>query len=254
MSPTPEKAAFDKAALVLDYDGVLAPLAATPLAVAPDAACAELLAQLSARLQGRLALLSGRTIADLDRLTFGAVTCCAGQNGLERRAPDGRRTSEPPHPELDEVVDILRGLARSFDGVLVEEKRLSVAVHYRAAPQAAAELLRIAAALARGAGLQLHSGSMVVELATPGWDKGRALTELMAQDPFRGAAPIYVGDDEADEAGFASARRLGGWGVLVGEPRRSSARWRIQSQAALCDWLQASLRSGDFPVGGLAGG
>lgn len=254
MLPTIGKAAFDKAALVLDYDGVLAPLASTPTAVAPDVACAELLAQLCERLEGRLALLSGRTIADLDRLTFGAVICCAGENGLERRAPDGRRTCEPPHPELDEVVDILRGLARSFEGVLVEEKRLSVAVHYRAAPQAAAELLRIAEALANGAGLQLHCGSMVVELATPGWDKGRALAELMAQDPFRGAAPIYVGDDEADEPGFASARRLGGWGVLVGQPRRSSARWRIESQEALCGWLQASLRAGDFPVSGLCGG
>ena len=73
MLPTIGKAAFDKAALVLDYDGVLAPLASTPTAVAPDVACAELLAQLCERLEGRLALLSGRTIADLHRLTFGAV-------------------------------------------------------------------------------------------------------------------------------------------------------------------------------------
>jgi len=69
----------------------------------------------------------------------------------------------------------------------------------------------------------------------------------MAHAPFQGAAPIYAGDDAADEAGFASAGRLGGWGLLVGEPRRSAARLRIQSQEALYDWLELSLQRGAFP-------
>jgi len=78
---------------------------------------------------------------------------------------------------------------------------------------------------------------MVLELKTPGTDKGAALSAFMAEAPFIGAVPIMVGDDLTDEHGFEAAEALGGFGVLVGPERSTAARYRLEDVAAVLDWL-----------------
>jgi trehalose 6-phosphate phosphatase len=95
--------------------------------------------------------------------------------------------------------------------------------------------------LSESTGLRVQRGAMVLELRTPGMDKGAAVRAFMAETPFVGARPVFIGDDLTDEDGFAAAEALGGFGVLVGPERVTRARRRLTSPAAVLDWLEASL-------------
>ena len=97
-------------------------------------------------------------------------------------------------------------------------------------------------ALAGRTGLVLQRGKMVAELRPPGTDKGAALRRLMAEPPFAGARPVFVGDDLTDEHAFEAAAALGGGGVLVGPPRPTAARWRLNGVGEVTCWLEAAAR------------
>lgn len=225
------------ASLFLDLDGTLAPIMARPDQVGPIAGRTALLQALGARLGGRLAVISGRAIGDIDRILAGAVVAVAGVHGLQRRASGGRVIEAHPHPALSALGDDLRSLAATLPGVLIEDKRLSVAVHYRAAPDAGKRLAALARRMAAEHGLTLQAGDMVIELRTPGQDKGDAIAAFMDEPPFSGSRPVFVGDDLTDESGFAAAARLGGYGVLVGPARETKAARRLRDPAAVLDWL-----------------
>lgn len=230
-----------KTTLFLDLDGTLADIAETPDAVLPVAARTHLLAALGQALGGRLAILSGRSIAEVDRILDGAVTAVAGLHGLDRRAADGRRHTTPPHPALPDARDCLATLARADRGLLLEDKGTSVALHYRRSPEAGPAVVDCARRLARQTGLVLQEGHMVAELRTPGPDKGEALVAFMAEAPFITGRPLMIGDDLTDEDAFAAAEALGGQAILIGPPRRSRARWRLDDPAALLTWLEGHL-------------
>ncbi len=80
---------------------------------------------------------------------------------------------------------------------------------------------------------------MVLELKTPGADKGTAVTAFMQEAPFKGAVPVMLGDDLTDEYGFEAAAALGGYGVLVGPERETAARYRLDDVDAVLTWLEA---------------
>jgi trehalose 6-phosphate phosphatase len=132
-------------------------------------------------------------------------------------------------------------MARAERGLLLEDKGTSVALHYRQRPDAGPAVVDCARRLARQTGLVLQEGHMVAELRTPGPDKGEALAAFMAEAPFAGARPIMIGDDLTDEDAFAVAVALGGEAILIGQPRRSRSRWRLEDPDALLAWLEASL-------------
>lgn len=228
----------DGLAVFLDLDGVLAPIVATPEAVVADPRRTAVLRRLGRKLDGRLAIISGRTIAEIDRIVDGVVTSVAGVHGLERREAGvlRRRVADPA---LGDAVAAFRDFARSRPGVRVEDKGLSTALHYRLAADHAHAALDLARDLAAGAGLNLLRGDMVVELRTPGADKGTALAAFMAMAPFKGATPVMLGDDLTDEDAFRAAADLGGCGVLVGPPRPTAATWRLPAQGDVLDWLDA---------------
>ncbi len=228
----------DRTALFLDLDGTLAPISATPGGVAPDRHRTALLRRLVERFDGRVAILSGRAIAEVDRILDGAVPNVAGVHGLERRTSDGPETAVPPHPALGRVEETLACFARGQRGLLVESKTRSVALHYRGHPPAEDACIDIGRRLAAMHGLQIQEGRMVVELRTPGPDKGDSLRLFMAQPPFAGARPVMVGDDMTDEHAFEAAADLGGWSVLVGEPRPTAALYRLHDPAAVLAWLE----------------
>ena len=239
--PAPARLTPSAAAVFLDLDGTLAPIAATPEAVGPDRRRSQLLRDLGEALQGRLAVVSGRSVAEVDRILEGSVGFVAGVHGLElRRAEEGLEVAEP-HPRLGEAVAALEAFAAADTGLRVEDKRLSVTLHYRLAPAMEAEALALARDLADRTGLTLQLGDKVAELRTPGRDKGGAMRELMARPPFHGAAPVFVGDDLTDEDGFRTAAELGGAGVLVGRLRPTAALARLDDVDAVLAWLQASV-------------
>ena len=122
---------------------------------------------------------------------------------------------------------------------MFEDKALSVALHYRNAPSAAEAVIEAAERLSQATGLILQLGDMVAELRTPGADKGAAVTAFLRESPFLDATPVFIGDDLTDEDGFAAAERLGGFGVLVGEPRPTTACYRLAAPRDVARWLQA---------------
>jgi len=232
---------LNRSALFLDLDGTLAPIVARPQDVGPEPRRTASREELVRRMGGRVAILSGRTLAEIDYILDGAVRPAAAVHGLDRREPDGTHSPPEPHPDLPAAADAFHDLAAAAPGLLVEAKGLSVALHYRQAPDQADAVRALAQDWAERTGLRMQPGHMVVELRTPGPDKGDSLASFMATAPFRGASPVFVGDDQTDEPAFAAARRLGGTGVLVGPIRNSAATHRLEDVNAVLNWLEAAL-------------
>ncbi|AQR63022.1 trehalose-phosphatase [Brevundimonas sp. LM2] len=226
-------------ALFLDLDGVLAPLAETPDAVLSDPRRTRAVQALDQALAGRLAVVSGRTLVEIDRIAGGAAPAAAGVHGLVRRRRDGSIVEIEPSAAVIDAVSAFRDFAAAHPGVVVEDKTVSAGLHYRAKPGVEAEALALAHALAERTGLVAQPGKLVVELKTPGADKGTAVAAFMAEPPFLGAMPIMVGDDLTDEAGFRAAEALGGFGILVGDPRETAARHGLPDVADVLTWLEA---------------
>jgi len=239
--PAPKPLRLAETALFLDLDGTLAPIAARPQDVRPDPRRTSLLERLADRLDGRLAVISGRTLEDVDRILEGCVVAVAAVHGLVRREPDGRVSEARPHPGLTRAVEGLRAFAVRDSGLIVEEKGgLSVALHFRLAGRHAEAARACARELAAKTGLALQEGDMVEELRTPGANKGDSVRAFMAEPPFAGARPVFVGDDDTDEDGFEAAQRLDGLGVGVGAVRPTLARFRLAGVEAALAWLEAA--------------
>jgi trehalose 6-phosphate phosphatase len=226
-------------AYFLDVDGTLLEHAPTPDAVHVDAGMRALLAALQARAGGALALISGRAVADVDALFAPLRLPVAGQHGVERRDAAGaiHRHSFPEAP-LRAAAAGLAAFARERQGLLLEDKGHALALHYRLAPryaQAAREAIE-AAARELGPGFEIQAGKMVLELKPGGRDKGTAIEEFMAEPPFHGRTPVFVGDDLTDEFGFGVVNRMGGVSVKVGDGG-SAARWCLADAAAVRAWL-----------------
>lgn len=242
--PKPGPLRASGAALFLDLDGTLAPIAARPQDVRPDPRRTHLLERLEDALAGRLAVVTGRTLADVDRILEGRIRCVAAVHGLVVREGDGQVRAAQPHPGLAPARDALRAFAARDPGLMIEDKGPSLALHFRLAPRLAADARAEARRIADRTGLVLQEGDMVEELRTPGPTKGDAVRAFMAAPPFAGAGPVFVGDDATDEHGFDAAARLGGFGVLVGRPRETAARFGLAGVGAVLDWLEAGVNSG----------
>ena len=239
--PTPQPLRLPEVALFLDLDGTLAPIAARPQDVLPDPRRTRLLERLAQQLDGRLAVISGRTLADVDRILEGRVSTVAAVHGLTRRGSQGRLSQTPPHPGLARATAGFRAFAARDAGLIVEDKAgLSVALHFRQAQGQTQAARSCARRLAAETGLALQDGDMVAELRTPGPRKGDSVRAFMAKPPFAGAIPVFVGDDATDEDGFAAVQAMGGIGVVVGQARETGARFRLANVEAALAWLEAA--------------
>lgn len=226
-------------ALFLDIDGTLLEHAARPDAVHVAASVLQLLDALRRATDGALALISGRSIGDIDALFAPLRLPVAGQHGAERRDAAGRL-----HQHLGAAGPVRRAAARlgafaaRHAGLVFEDKGHNLALHYRQAPAAAhaAQAALREAALELGGDYEVLEGKMVVELKPAGRDKGRAIAEFMAELPFAGRTPVFIGDDITDEFGFGVVNRLGGHSVKVG-PGPSAARHRVADAAAVREQL-----------------
>jgi trehalose 6-phosphate phosphatase len=230
------------AALFLDVDGTLLEIAARSDLVRVPAGLPGLLGDLADERGGALALISGRPLAELDWLFGPWRGAAAGVHGSERRRADGtlaHHTDVAAAAALDQIRPLLAAFVRAGSGLLLEDKRSSLALHYRAAPERAAEVCALAETLVRqvGTALRLIVGKMVVEFQPRGANKGEAISAFLTEPPFLGRPPIFLGDDATDEDGFAEIDRRGGVAIRVGEPAETRAGYALPSVAAVLAWL-----------------
>jgi len=235
--PAPPRLDPERTALFLDIDGTLAELQPRPSDVGPDVRRTELLRRVGQRLDGRLAVLSGRSLAEVDHILDFAVQPVAAVHGLVRRESDGVVAAVEGGAALDAARRELRAFAEDRPGVLFEDKGVSLGLHYRLAPEAGPDCEILARRLAARHQLQLQPGSMVLELRIAGPDKGEALRRFLQTPQFQGRQPIMVGDDLTDESAFAAAAAAGGYGVLVGAARPTHAAFGLPSVGDVLDWL-----------------
>ncbi len=218
---------FQRTALFLDVDGTMLDIAATPESVVVPDGLAETIGRLERAFGGALAIVTGRTLADLDQLFFPLRTRAAGVHGAEMRYDTACATREAPAVARLSV-ELWREFVKAagaFPGVLIEDKRYSFVAHYRAAPQAAPAL---GAALSRMVAaheeidLQVLDGRCAFELKPRSFDKGEAVRRFLAHPPFAGRRPIFVGDDVSDEYGFRFVADHRGVGFAVGVAREAA--------------------------------
>jgi trehalose-phosphatase len=246
-----------KIALFLDLDGTLAPIAARPDLVEVPAATHKILAELSHLCP--VAVVSGRGLDDLrDKVGVRSLYYVA-DHGFQILGPVRHRLELEVgceyRPQLEQAASALRRGLGDVDGALVEEKGLSLSVHYRLVPETRhAAVLRVVADVAdRFPVLRVTEGKLVYEFRPPGdWNKGKALVWMMGQlglargpaaDRGGGAAqpgfPIAVGDDLTDEDMFSA---VAGWGlgVIVGDPGRpTQATYRVADHLQAAQLLEA---------------
>jgi trehalose 6-phosphate phosphatase len=234
----------DDWALFLDVDGTLLQIAATPAAVTVPVRAVELLAELRAQLSGALALVSGRTLADLDRLFAPLRVPMAGAHGAERRSASGIVQRVGDGHALGPARQLLGDWVAAHPGALLEDKKIALALHFRQVPELASEAHRIAAnaVAALGPRFCVQGGKLVLEIKEAATNKGLAIAAFMAEEPFAGRLPVFIGDDLTDEDGFAQINQLGGHSVAVGTRPDTQARWRLDDEGQVLDWLAAAVR------------
>lgn len=230
-----------KLALFLDVDGTLLEIASTPDAVKVPGALRNTLELAAARENGALALISGRSISELDRLFAPCLFAAAGQHGFERRNAKGRLMRPALDRELlQRAREALSGLQLLHKGLLLEDKGAALAMHYRLAPLCESAVREVMTELAVPLAGQfvLRSGKYVLELTPAGYSKRTAVEAFMSETPFAGRAPVFIGDDLTDEDGFAAVNELGGYSIQVGNARTSAARYHFASVSTVIAWLR----------------
>ena len=238
--PSPPRLRAADIALFLDVDGTLLEIEREPGAVhVPERLC-RILEDLQAATGGALALVSGRSLDQLDRLFSPLRLSAAGLHGLEHRNLGLKTVRAAPDPEVFERAHRrLAAFAEANEGVLLEDKGLTLALHYRNAPEVADAAIAVAEqAVAESAGsLVLLHGKMVCELKPPGIDKGRAIAAFLDEPPFVGRRPVFAGDDVTDEAGFTTINERGGVSIRIGDGRPTAAMFGHDDVAAMQTWL-----------------
>ena len=226
-------------AYFFDLDGTLVELAEKPWGVHADEELRNRIAALTGATQGAVAVITGRPIADIDGLFPDLRLPVAGQHGVERRTFTGDvRRHLFPVEQLDDARHALREIVCRHPALLLEDKGLSLALHYRQAPRLASYAHRVMRRLCddMGSAFTVQAGKRVVELKPSGRDKGMAIREFMEEPPFAGRRPVFIGDDITDEHGFEVVNAYGGLSIKVGSGQ-TLARWQLANVRAVHAWL-----------------
>ncbi len=226
----------------LDVDGTLLDIEEHPDLVSADRRLQELLRRLVDVYDGAVALISGRSLEQLDTI-FGALgIAAAASHGLELRPASG------PITNLAQAVPAVQSrriaeFVASHPGLVMERKPFSIGVHYRARPELEQEVRdqigRIQADLKDA--FKLQHGKMMVELLPLAANKGSAIRTFMKKLPFHGRRPVFLGDDVTDEPGFAVVNEMGGLSVRIGESAETAAKWRLANVSETRIWLRSAI-------------
>ncbi|MBA4759093.1 MAG: trehalose-phosphatase [Sphingosinicella sp.] len=236
LPPPPPPGMIERLSVFLDFDGTLVELAHAPDAIRIAPGLIDMLENAAAALEGRLAVVSGRALADLDRHLGTRRLTLSGSHGGELRLA-AASANAPPGSAFPEQAHLEASAFAAAHGLLLETKPLGFAFHYRQTPTAGATVEAFARQLGTRYGLAMKAGKMVAELMPPGIDKGGIVASLMATPGFRGSTPVFIGDDLTDEDGFRAAAAHGGFGILVGTRAATTATARLGDVNAVHTWL-----------------
>lgn len=230
-------------ALFLDFDGVLAEIADTPDGAKALEGVPEVLMGLRDRLDGAIAVVSGRMLDDVTARIAPAVIAGSGSHGVERRRPNGEVV--PPDDAIRQMArhirDVLAARFKDVSGIIVEQKDWSSALHYRGAmDQYENCVIAMKEVVANAPGWEVSEGKMVVEARVAGTSKADPVKLFMAEEPFKGRIPVFVGDDITDEDGMRAAAELGGYGIRVGDGE-TGAKYRLNNPAEVLEYLKTGL-------------
>ncbi|MDB5644259.1 MAG: HAD-superfamily hydrolase, subfamily, partial [Hyphomicrobiales bacterium] len=240
-SPRPE---LRKSAFFFDVDGTLLDLRARPDDVIADESLRALMMRLQDLNGGAVALVSGRSIRDLDRIFEPLLLPAAGLHGSELRFPDGGRIATTAAIMDHARPDVSRFVA-GHEGLMLEDKGATLAVHFRARPDLAGDVLTFMHRFAPGDNIAVQEGKFVVELKPAAFDKGSAIKTMMTQLPFTGRVPVFYGDDLTDEAGFTFVNTIGGLSVRIGDRETpTEAREHLADTRAVRRELEALVGMG----------
>lgn len=205
--------------MLLDVDGTLLDIAATPPTVEVPRRLKQALGSIRTRTDGATAFVSGRPLAELDRLFAPLRLAAVAGHGAELRVAGNAEPHRYDTPIGGDLRRRLVAFAQANDGIILEDKGYSLALHYRLAPERAAEVhAAVAAACAAYPqhSIEMLMGKAVIEVKSIAFNKGTGVRELMKFAPFRGRRPIFIGDDVTDEQAFAVLPEFGGLGFSVG--------------------------------------
>jgi trehalose 6-phosphate phosphatase len=229
-----------RTAFFLDFDGTLADFSEDPSAVFLPERERCSLAALADAADGAVAIVSGRAIADIDRMLAPLKLPVAGVHGLERRNARGETIRAPlPEAPLAGARSRLQALVRRHPGLLIEEKPGSIALHFRRRPELEPQCLEIARSIKeKDGGLQVLHGKMVMEFKAGHATKADAVAAFLQEDAFRGRMPFFAGDDSTDEDVFVKMLEMHGISVKVG-PGETAAAYRAAGIDEFRDWLDS---------------
>jgi trehalose 6-phosphate phosphatase len=228
-------------ALFLDVDGTLLEIAATPDRVRVPGSLRNTLQLCSEREHGAFALLSGRSLDDLDELFAPCVFAASGKHGLEVRLSSGKVIRPEIDPSaLDRARHWLLLLQKENRGLLLEDKGVALAMHFRLAAKLAPEVEVVMNEMVAelGEAFVLRPGKCVYELMPRGFDERSAIQLLMKEREFAGRMPVFVGDDPTDEVGFQAVNEMGGHSIRVGKLEETAAQYRFSSVSTVVAWLR----------------
>jgi len=227
-------------AILLDIDGTLLDLAPTPREVWVPPGLAKTLNRLLEKTSGALALVSGRSLNDIDLIFAPEQFPAVGGHGAEMRlATDSEAVATHAPPMDKELKRRLAAIARLSPGILLEDKGYSLALHYRLAPHAE-KAIYAAVSLIRAdlpnAPIEVLPGKCVCEIKHSGFNKATGVVELMTHEPFKGRRPIFIGDDVTDESVFAMMPDFGGLSFSVGR-RAKGVVGHFDDPGEVREWL-----------------
>ena len=235
---------FRGAALLLDFDGTLVDIAPAPDAVIVPPGLTDALMTLKGQLGGAVAVVTGRSVEEIDSLLGDAPHAVAGEHGGAVRPGPGAAVERPdlkspPRSWLDRAAL----LEAAYPGTVLEQKPRGFGLHFRQAPGSGPEIHAVLAGLLADSpdssgDFSLMPGHMLWEVVPRGVDKGTAVARLMRNAPFLGRVPVFIGDDVTDEDGMRVARAMGGSGLRVQDVFGDAAGVRawLYDTAARGDW------------------
>jgi trehalose 6-phosphate phosphatase len=231
---------LSQSAILLDIDGTLVDLAPTPREVWVAPGLAKTLNRLLKRTSGALALVSGRSLNDIDLIFAPEQFPAVGGHGAEMRLSTDSEAVASHAPPMDRELKLrLAAIAKLSPGILLEDKGYSLALHYRLAPHAEKaiyEAVSLIRADLPNAPIEVLPGKCVCEIKHSGFNKATGVRELMTHEPFKGRYPIFIGDDVTDEAVFGIMPDLGGLAFSVGR-RAQGVAGHFDEPRDVREWL-----------------